>query len=77
MISETEKQAFVWIWLPGQTEPVVAGRLEADNGTIQFNYGKSYLDRIRDIPPAIPVYEPELPLKAGALPLPEGLTMPG
>ena len=77
MISETEKQAFVWIWLPGETEPVVAGRLEADNGTIQFNYGKSYLDRIRDIPPAIPVYEPELPLKAGALPLPEGLTMPG
>jgi serine/threonine-protein kinase HipA len=50
MISETEKHAFVWIWLPGQTEPVVAGRLEADNGTIQFNYGKSYLDRIRDIP---------------------------
>ena len=77
MISETEKQAFVWIWLPGQTEPVVAGRLGADNGTIQFNYGKSYLDRIRDIPPAIPIYEPELPLKAGALPLPEGLTMPG
>lgn len=77
MISETEKQAFVWIWLPGETEPVVAGRLEADNGTIQFNYGKSYLDRIRDIPAAIPIYEPELPLKAGALPLPEGLTMPG
>ena len=77
MISETKKHAFVWIWLPGQTEPVVAGRLEADNGTIQFNYGKSYLDRIRDIPPAVPVYEPELPLRAGALPLPEGLTMPG
>ncbi len=77
MISETEKQAFVWIWLPGETEPVVAGRLEADNGTIQFNYGKSYLDRIHDIPPAIPVYEPELPLRAGVLPLPEGLTMPG
>lgn len=77
MISDTEKQAFVWIWLPGETEPVVAGRLEADNGTIQFNYGKSYLDRIRDIPPAIPVYEPELPLRAGVLPLPEGLTMPG
>ena len=28
-------------------------------------------------PPAIPVYEPELPLRAGVLPLPEGLTMPG
>lgn len=77
MISETKKEAFVWIWLPGETEPVVAGRLEADNGTIRFNYGRSYLDRIRDNTPAIPIYEPELPLRAGALPLPEGLTMPG
>jgi serine/threonine-protein kinase HipA len=24
-------EAFIWIWLPGKTEPVVAGRLEADN----------------------------------------------
>jgi len=77
MISDTEKQAFVWIWLPGETEPVVAGRLEADNGMIHFNYGKSYLDRIHNTPPAMPIYEPELPLRAGVLPLPEGLTMPG
>jgi serine/threonine-protein kinase HipA len=55
----------------------VAGRLEADNGNILFNYGKSYLDRIGSQPAAIPIYEPELPLHAGALPLPEGLTMPG
>lgn len=77
MISETKKEAFVWIWLPGETEPVVAGRLEADNGIIQFNYGKSYLDRIRDSNPAISIYEPELPLEAGVLPLLRGLTMPG
>lgn len=77
MTSKTEKEAFVWIWLPGETEPVVAGRLEADNGNILFNYGKSYLDRIGDSKPAISIYEPELPLKAGVLPLPEGLTMPG
>ena len=77
MTSRTEKEAFVWIWLPDETEPVVAGRLEADNGDILFNYGKSYLDRIGDRNPAIPIYEPELPLKAGVLPLPEGLTMPG
>ena len=77
MTSKTEKEAFVWIWLPGETEPVVAGRLEADNGNILFNYGKSYLDRIGDSKPAIAIYEPELPLKAGVLPLPEGLTMPG
>ena len=54
-----------------------AGRLEADNGTILFNYGKSYLDRIGDSKPAIAIYEPELPLNAGVLPLPEGLLMPG
>jgi serine/threonine-protein kinase HipA len=77
MISEIEKEAFVWIWLPGETEPVVAGRLEADNGVIQFNYGKSYLNRKNNDKPAIPVYEPELPLKAGVLPLLKGLTMPG
>ncbi|MBW2632603.1 MAG: type II toxin-antitoxin system HipA family toxin, partial [Deltaproteobacteria bacterium] len=72
-----EKEAFVWIWLPGETEPVVAGRLEADNGNILFNYGKSYLDRTGDSKPAIAIYKPELPLKAGVLSLPEGLTMPG
>jgi serine/threonine-protein kinase HipA len=77
MTSKTEKEAFVWIWLPGETEPVVAGRLEADNGNILFNYGKSYLSRINDSKPAIAIYEPELPLKDGVLPLPEGLTMPG
>ena len=77
MTSKPEKEAFVWIWLPGETEPVVAGRLEADNGNILFNYGKSYLNRIGDTKPAIAIYEPELPLKAGVLPLPEGLVMPG
>ncbi|MFA5903861.1 MAG: HipA N-terminal domain-containing protein [Desulfobacula sp.] len=77
MISRTEKEAFVWIWLPDETEPVVAGRLEADNGNILFNYGKSYLNRVGDGKPAIAIYEPELPLKAGVLSLPVGLTMPG
>jgi len=77
MTSSNHKEAFVWIWLPHQTEPVVAGRLEADNGNVLFNYGKSYLERIGDQPPAIPIYEPELPLRSGALPLPDGLNMPG
>ncbi len=73
-----DDEAFVWVWLPGATEPVVAGKLEADDqGNIQFNYGKSYLERVRDTPPAIPLYEPELPLKAGKLPLLDGLCMPG
>lgn len=66
-------EAYVWVWLPGATEPVVAGRICADNGLVQFNYGKSYLER----EDAIPLYLPELPLQSGELPLPDGLTMPG
>ena len=77
MTSNSEREAFVWIWLPDETTPVVAGRLEVDNGNILFNYGKSYLDRIGGQPAAMPIYEPELPLQAGLLSLPEGLTMPG
>ena len=76
-----EKEAFVWIWLPGETKPVVAGRLEADishgQGYIVFNYGRSYLERINSGKPVISIYEPELPLQPGILPLPEGLAMPG
>ena len=75
--SHGDKEAFVWIWLPDETNPVVAGRLESDNGSIRFNYGKSYLERTGDVLPALPIYEPELPLQAGALPLPAGLNMPG
>lgn len=71
------EEAFVWIWLPNEIKPVVAGRLEADGGNLLFNYGKSYLERIGDQPPAISIYEPELPLQAGALPLLQGLAMPG
>jgi serine/threonine-protein kinase HipA len=67
-------EAFVWTWLPGQTTPVVAGRLaKATGGTYAFNYGRSYLAR-ND---AISLNERELPLQTGALPLLPGLSMPG
>ncbi len=66
-------QTFVWIWLPEATAPVVAGKLTADGDKLVFNYGKSYLGRKN----AIPVYDTELPLKAGFLPLLSGLNMPG
>ncbi len=69
------KEAFVWIWLPEETEPVIAGKLESDNGNLLFNYGKSYLERISDSTPTISIYEAELPLKAGILPLLEGHSM--
>ena len=71
------KEAYVWIWLPDETEPVVAGKLNVDGENILFNYGKSYLERISNTKPAISLYEPELPLKTGALPLLDGLSMPG
>jgi len=73
----TYREAFVWIWLPEETEPVVAGKLETDNGNLLFNYGKSYLERLNDSNQAIAIYEAELPLKAGVLPLLDGLSMPG
>jgi|SRR5664280_441506 len=50
--------AYVWVWLPGATEPVVAGLLERDGTSVSFTYGRSY--RARDN--AISLYEPELPL---------------
>lgn len=71
------KEAYVWIWLPNEIKPVVAGKLDTDGEDILFNYGKSYLERISDNKPVISIYEPELPLKAGALPLLDGLSMPG
>jgi serine/threonine-protein kinase HipA len=67
-------EAFVWTWLPGQTMPVVAGRIaKQPGGTYAFNYGQSYLARID----AISLNERELPLQTGALPLLPGLSMPG
>ena len=64
---KTPDGAFVWTWLPNETEPVVAGRITADGGRYLFNYGASYLAR-KD---AIPLYAPELPLQRGRIePLP-------
>ena len=56
----TYDEAYVWVWLPGATAPVVAGRLHAHDEIVSFNYGQSY----RALREAIPLYLPELPLKA-------------
>lgn len=64
--------AFVWVWLPGAIEPVVAGKLTAEGEYLIFNYGKSYLAREN----AIPLYSAELPLQSGVIPLLPGLHMP-
>lgn len=66
-------EAFVWIWLPGAHKPVVAGKLLFSGKQLLFHYGRSYLARHN----AISIYEPELPLITGILPLPPGLHMPG
>lgn len=70
--AQNYSEAYVWIWLPGATQPVVAGRLFTEGASLLFNYGKSYLERAD----AIPIYEPELPLVAGKIPLVAGLAMP-
>ena len=66
-------EAYVWVWLPGQVAPVVAGRLAPTAQGLQFNYGQSYLAR----DDAISLFTPELPLQRGSLPLLPGLSMPG
>lgn len=56
-----DTEAFVWIWLPDETRPIVAGKMVSDGKDIEFNYGKSYLERRHDNRAAISIYEPELP----------------
>src|SRR4051812_14974446 len=53
--------AYVWVWLPGATEPIPSGRLDVAEEIITFTYGRSYLERSD----AIPLFEPELPLRPG------------
>ncbi|WP_037088402.1 type II toxin-antitoxin system HipA family toxin [Neorhizobium vignae] len=64
-------EAFVWVWLPGATEPVVAGRLDRDGERLLYTYGASYRRRKS----AIPIYEPELPLQEGIIAPISGLQM--
>jgi len=57
------RRAFVWVWLPGATDPVVAGRLDRIGEILTFTYGQSYLARETQIA----IYLPELPLRRGAI----------
>jgi serine/threonine-protein kinase HipA len=65
------EEAYVWIWLPDETEPIVAGLITRDGQQLIFNYGRSYLERNN----AISIFEPELPLQEGALYPVAGLSM--
>jgi serine/threonine-protein kinase HipA len=53
--------AYVWIWLPEQTEPTVCGSLTRVDERIVYVYARSYLGRAD----AVPIYPPELPLVRG------------
>lgn len=63
--------AYVWLWLPGETQPVVAGRITRNGDSYSYNYGASYLQRDG----AIPIYSPELPLRPGLIEPAAGLSM--
>ena len=73
MTSNVPRNAYVWIWLPGNTEPVVAGQIIREEAGFSFLYGQSYLAR-ND---AIALSADELPLHAGRqLPI-RGLSIAG
>lgn len=66
MTSKSSDSLYVWVYLPGASAPVVAGRLEGSAtpaGHIgRFNYGQSYLSRAD----AIPIDPVALPLAKGS-----------
>jgi serine/threonine-protein kinase HipA len=53
-IGSKYSEAYVWVWLPTATEPVVAGLLSQQGQQLVFNYGRSYLARNN----AIALYAP-------------------
>ena len=56
MTTSDPQAAYVWTWLPGASEPVVAGRIDADGPMHSFTYARSY----RQLQNAMSLYEPEL-----------------
>ena len=62
--AQIPEEAHAWVWLPGRTEPALAGRLEQDGERFRFRYDPDYLGR----DDAIALYAPELPLAPGLHP---------
>ncbi len=61
-------EAYVWMWLPEKTSPIVVGKMIQEDGRYHFTYGQSY----RTHAEAIALSPVELPLKAGTF-SPSGL----
>jgi serine/threonine-protein kinase HipA len=65
--------AFVWAWLPGATDPVVCGRVDAYDRELRFTYGRSYLARTG----AVALQPSDLALEPGSKRPPPGLEAHG
>lgn len=66
-------RAYVWAWLPGASEPVVAGVLDRRGDLTTFAYGQSYRARSD----AVALYLPELPLRPGVIDPPAAMSVAG
>jgi serine/threonine-protein kinase HipA len=73
MTSNPPRDAFVWVWLPQETLPVVAGRIIREGVGFCFLYCKSYISRKF----AITLSQDELPLRAGSQSPLRGLSIAG
>ncbi len=65
--------AYVWVWLPGASEPVPAGLARERGGIVTFAYGNAYRDR----EDAVSLNDAELPLSEGLKEPLAGLSIPG
>lgn len=61
MTTSKAQSAYVWIWLPGEVEPIVAGFIQKQGDKHLFTYGRSY----REGKDAIAFSPLELPLQPG------------
>jgi serine/threonine-protein kinase HipA len=73
MPSEHLDRVYVWVWLPGATEPVVAGVLSSAGNITVFRYARSY----QALAGAVPLYLPELPLGDQVIAPPATLSLAG
>ncbi|MCY7289448.1 MAG: HipA domain-containing protein [Cryobacterium sp.] len=69
----TSEELYVWTWLPGHTEPVLAGRVNQAGPVVTFIYALRYRTR----PDAISLFIPELPLRPGIQEPADGLRIAG